>query len=347
MATASRRMKKGSGDTLQRGTESNEKTPQKAVSQREAVAATADVLAKLGEAVIDVKSAFDSAARPTGGKGEVKVQVSDSALGSALRSLGLDVTADFIDRLVAERFVDSGIGATATFSQFLRVVGRIMQLLKLDMLPITAEKIAVEEKIANSNSNLETSISTDVTPAPSQPSVVHSQDFSSGNLFRADVARRLTLPPVPVPKELLRSIFERFATSRNAVQGSTASNITVRGIPFSAWTAALSGAGVPVAPSEARELFRFLHLPLGEIVQMPQLREAYLAIAGFRFLVMTGLMREGSDMHSVVMGGQNVSRDNNNDDDDAVSDVSEDALDEDKESFEPRQLNLIADGKEA
>jgi hypothetical protein len=300
----------------------------------------------LGEAVIDVKSAFDSAARPTGGKGEVKVQVSDSALGSALRSLGLDVTADFIDRLVAEGFVDSGIGATATFSQFLRVVGRIMQLLKLDMLPITAEKIAVEEKIANSNSNLETSISTDVTPAPSQPSVVHSQDWSSGNLFRADIARRLTLPPVPVPKELLRSIFERFATTRNAAPGSS-SNATVRGITFSAWTAALAGAGVPVAPSEARELFRFLHLPLGEIVQMPQLREAYLAIAGFRFLVMTGLMREGSDMHSVVMGGQNVSRDNNNDDDDAVSDVSEDALDEDKESFEPRQLNLIADGKEA
>jgi hypothetical protein len=335
MSTASRRMKKR--DSSDSGNATNE-TPTKAVSQREAVAATADVLAKLGEAVIDVKGAFDAAARPTGSKSEVKIQVNDNALGSALRSLGLDVTPDFIDRLVAEGFVDAGDSATATFSQFLRAVGRIMQLLKLDVLPVTADKLATEQAAA-SKAEVDVSISS-ITPSQSQSaSVVHSQDWSSGNLFRADIAGRLTLPPVPVPKELLRSIFERFATTRNAAPGSS-SNATVRGITFSAWTAALAGAGVPVAPSEARELFRFLHLPLGEIVQMPQLREAYLAIAGFRFLVMTGLMREGSDMHTVVMGGKNASR--GDDDDDAVSDVSDDVHDED--SIE--KLNFSSEGKE-
>lgn len=333
MATASRRMKKSSSSTS--GYDVSE-TPTKAVSQREAVAATADVLAKLGEAVIDVKSAFDAAARPTG-KNEVKVQVNDNALGSALRSLGLDVTPDFIDRLVAEGFVDGGVAATATFSQFLRVVGRIMQLLKLDVLPLITEKVAAEQ-VADSTELDVSSASNSQSQASA--SVVHTQDWSAGNLFRADVARRLTLPPVPVPKELLRSIFERFATTRNAAPGSSTSNATVRGITFSAWTAALAGAGVPVAPSEARELFRFLHLPLGEIVQMQQLREAYLAIAGFRFLVMTGLMREGSDMHAVVMGGQSAARD----DDDAVSDVSDDV--DDNDNFEPRQLNLAEEGKD-
>jgi len=333
MATASRRMKKTSSSTS--GYDVNE-TPTKALSQREAVAATADVLAKLGEAVIDVKSAFDAAARPTG-KNEVKVQVNDNALGSALRSLGLDVTSDFIDRLVAEGFVDGGVAATATFSQFLRVVGRIMQLLKLDVLPLTAEKVAAEQEAASTELDVSSASN---SQSQASASVVHSQDWSAGNLFRADVARRLTLPPVPVPKELLRSIFERFATTRNAAPGSSTSNTTVRGITFSAWTAALAGAGVPVAPSEARELFRFLHLPLGEIVQMQQLREAYLAIAGFRFLVMTGLVREGSDMHAVVMGGKSAARD----DDDAVSDVSDDV--DDNESFEPRQLNLAEEGKE-
>jgi hypothetical protein len=51
-------------------------------------------------------------------------------------------------------------------------------------------------------------------------------------------------------------------------------------------------------------------------------------------------MREGSDMHTVVMGGQNASR--GDDDDDAVSDVSDDVHDED--SIE--KLNFSSEGKE-
>ena len=35
-------------------------------------------------------------------------------------------------------------------------------------------------------------------------------------------------------------------------------------------------------------------------------REAYLAIAGFRFLVTSGLFRDGNDMFAVVMSGRDV-----------------------------------------
>ena len=75
-----------------------------------------------------------------------------------------------------------------------------------------------------------------------------------------------------------------------------------RGIPFQAWTAAMAAAGVPVAPSEARELFRYLGLPLASAAEFASFKSGYAAIAGFRFLVTSGLMAPGADMYSVVVG---------------------------------------------
>jgi hypothetical protein len=298
-------------------------------SREEAVSSTAEVLGKLGEAVIDVKAAFDAAARPGAHGTEAVVQVTDRSLGSALRALGLEFGDGLLERLVAEGILDAGVGATATFSVFLRVIGRLMQLFRLTSLdgvlpaPAPGEPSAPQIAASEAGSAAASNGSVAQKPAVSASATVHDQG-RSGPLFRAGIGHRLALPPVPVPTELLRSIFERFASARmvaaapmslpGQAPGDKASSPplspsrqrVVRGIAFSAWTASLAAAGVPVAPSEARELFRFLHLSLGELVTLTQLREAYLAIAGFRFLVMSGLLREGADMLAVVASGRHV-----------------------------------------
>jgi hypothetical protein len=218
--------------------------------------------------------------------------------------------------------VASGAGASVAFSGFLRVVGRLMELFGLESLDAVLPRVAEEAKAAAANAAAAAAApqtaadagagaagSASMTASASASAVVHGQDLT-GPLFRADVARRLTLPPVPVPRELLRSIFERFSVARmvggGAGGGGSPRQSIVRGLPFSSWTAALAGAGVPVAPTEARELFRLLKVSLGELVSLAQLREAYLAIAGFRFLVTSGLFRDGEDMYAVVMSGRDV-----------------------------------------
>ena len=315
---------------------------------------------------MDVKAAFDAEARPggPGGPGEAVVPATDRALGAAARRLGLRCDAELLARLEAEGLVARGAGASVAFSGFLRVVGRLMQLFSLESLDAVLPRVA--EEASASAAAAAAAAARPPPEAPAAPAAgagggagVHGQDLT-GPLFRADVARRLTLPPLPVPRELLRSIFERFSVARmvggggpaspggnGGVAAAAARQSIVRGLPFGSWTAALAAAGVPVAPSEARELFRLLRLPLGELVSLAQLREAYLAVAGFRFLVTSGLFRDGRDMYSVVMSGRSVlgqvlldARDVAAEDggereggggrgDDAVSDVSSDVGDED------------------
>lgn len=382
LSSAARRMKKsvtisdhaGAAGPPQPHATSGGKHQLQPASKRAAVAATADVLSRLGEAVVVVKSSFDALARPMGAKGEFAIPATDRVLGTLLRSMGLPCPDDMIERLASEGYVASGPGACCTFSQLLRVIGRLMDLYSMDSLPASTDDdaaAAAGDAATQSSSSfgsgnartphmLGSAASTARSLLNTPPNLhdvagIESSSSSAagatsagnggralgatgqlhhpglaeagtgqvdigagGPLFKADLARRLTLPPIPVPTELLRSIFERFASVKmmeeNANPGSPGRvgfpspgrRFIARGIPFTAWTAALAAAGVPVAPSEAREIFRFLELPLGEIVDMPNLRKAYLAIAGFRFLVMAGLMRPGSDMYQVVMSGDNI-----------------------------------------
>jgi hypothetical protein len=129
------------------------------------------------------------------------------------------------------------------------------------------------------------------------------------------LAKALSLPAVPLPGELLRSVFARFAATRTVLvvregapssadgtlSKTTMKQVSLRGVPFAHLPSALAAAGCPVAPAESRELFRYLGLALAESADEGAFSRAYAALAGFRWLATSGLLSEGSDMLDVSL----------------------------------------------